>query len=623
MTKGYAGRLLRVDLSRNTVDMQPFTPELAASYVGGRGLAARILYDELPAGIDPLGPDNLFLLATGPLASSGIPGSTRYLTACKSPLTGGWGEANAAGRFGPLLRRAGFDAIIIQGRAPFPVYLYVQDGEAQIRPAGSIWGSFVADARDAILAQTHSRAEVATIGPAGEHMSKYACVISENDRAAGRSGTGAVMGSKQLKAVAVYGEERPQHHDAGALLRLRRELVKLCQEHPNCRGFREYGTAAGVGPHNALGMFPSYNFREGVSDHIDAVTGQTMTATILSRREACEGCPVACRRVVKVDEGPFAVDSRYGGPEFETIGTLGTCVGIYDLKAIAKAHELCNRYGIDTINAGMTIAWAMECYERGILTPADTGGLDPSWGNPHTVFQLIEDISLRRGLGALLSEGLQAASRQIGKGSEEFAMQVKNQAFPVHMPQGKVGQGLSYATSNRGACHLQGMHDTSLEAGRIMPDIGFGEKFRGLSRMTKEHKPEAIMLAQNLRAIQDSLIICRFTSWDYGPITPAQLCQTLHAVTGREYTGPELMAIGARVFNLCRMFNIREGFDRKDDTLPRRLSQPLPRGATSGSVITQADLDAMLDEYYRLRGWTPQGIPTTETLKQLGLEEMS
>ncbi len=616
---GYAGKILRVNLDDGTTKEQAITPEFARTYVGGRGLAAHILYDELAPGTDPLGPDNVFILATGPLAGTGLAGATRHITATRSPLTGGWGEANAAGRFGPMMKASGYDAIVVRGRAEEPVYLYIENERAEIRTCPDTWGKFVGDARDVILTQTHPRAEVAAIGPAGENLCKFACVISENNRAAGRSGTGAVMGSKNLKAVAVYGDRKPDLADPERMAQLRREIIRMCLEHPGCQGFRQNGTAGGVGPHNAMGMFPAYNFREGVSDEIDRVDGPTMTRVILKSRESCAGCPVACRRVVQVDEGPLALDPRYGGPEFETIGSIGTCTGLYDIRAIAKANELCNKYGVDTINTGLSIAWAMECYERGILTRQDAGGVDLTWGNADAIFGLIEDISLRRGLGELLAEGLKTASDRIGRGSGDFAMQVKNQAFPVHMPRGKVGQGLSYATSNRGACHTQGMHDTSLEGGNIMPEIGFTEKFRGLSRTTRKLKPEAQMLAQNYRAIQDSLIICRFTSWDYGPTPPSMLAEAVKAATDLDLTPADFMLIGERVFNLCRLFNNREGLDRRADTLPRRLGESLPRGATAGSTITEGDLSEMLDEYYDLRGWDRKGIPTEETLQRLDL----
>jgi aldehyde:ferredoxin oxidoreductase len=618
MLKGYAGSILRVNLTNGRIATEPVTEEMALRYLGGRGFAAAILYEELKPGIDPLGPENKFMLATGPLAGSLIAGGTRHITACKSPLSGGWGEANAAGRFGPMMKAAGFDAIIVEGRAPKPVYLYVHDGGAEIRDASEIWGKFVGDARDAILAQTNPQAEAAVIGPAGENMSLFGCVLTENNRAAGRSGTGAVMGSKNLKGVAVHGTRRPVFHDPVKLAEIRKQVVELCREHPACKAFHENGTPGGIGPHNALGMYPAFNFREGVSDEIAKVEGPTMTRTILTGRQACHGCPVACRRVVEIKEGPYLVDPRYGGPEFETIGALGTCCGIYDLAAIAKGNELCNKYGVDTINAGLSIAWAMECFERGIFTEKDTGGLKLTWGNVEAMLTLIEQISLKKGLGALLARGLKAASAEVGQGSEHFAMQVKNMAFPTHEPRGKVGQGLSFATSNRGACHTQGMHDTNLEAGKTSPEIGFTAKFK-VSRMSKELKGEAEALAQNLRGWQDSLIMCRFTCWDYGPTTPAMLAEAFTAITGLPMTEQELMVVGERIFNVCRLFNVREGFSRKDDTLPGRMGDHLPRGATSESTITQEDLDRMLDEYYAFRGWSKDGIPTEERLRQLGI----
>lgn len=621
MFKGYAGQILRVNLTSGKVTKEPLTEEMVRQYLGGRGFAASILYKELEPGTDPLGPDNKFILATGPLAGSMIPGGTRHITACRSPLTGGWGEANAAGRFGPMMKAAGCDAVIVEGRASKPVYIYIKEGGAEIRDASAMWGKFVADARDLILAETNPQAEVAMIGPAGENQSLFACVLSENNRAAGRAGTGAVMGSKNLKAVAVYGTRRVELHEPDQVEEIRKQMVHMCLEHPSCKGFRENGTAGGVGPHNALGMYPAYNFREGVSDAIATVDGPTMTKTILAGRQACQGCPVACRRLVEIKEGegPYTVDGRYGGPEFETIGALGTCCGIYDLAAIAKGSELCNKYGVDSINTGLSIAWAMECHEKGIFTKADTDGLDLTWGNVQAMFKLIERISLRQGLGALLSQGLKTASAKVGQGSERFAMQVKNMAFPTHEPRGKVAQGVSFATSNRGACHTQGMHDTSLEAGKTAPEIGFTEKYKGLSRMSKQYKGEVSALAQNLRGWQDSAIICRFTSWDYGPTPPSMLSDALFAVTGIRWTPEELMVLGERVFNICRLFNLREGFTRKDDVLPGRMQDRLPRGATADSVISADDFDRMLDEYYEFRGWTKEGVPTPERLQKLGI----
>ncbi len=619
--EGYAGKLLHVDLTARRWWVQDLEASLARDFIGGRGLAARLLFEQIPPGCDPLGAQNVFMVATGPMAGSRIPGSTRHITACKSPLTGGWGEANAAGRFGPMLKAAGYDAVLVHGRAEQPVYLWIHDGEVEIRPAGEIWGKFVADARDEMLRQTHPGAEVAVIGPAGENLVRFACVISENNRAAGRCGTGAVMGSKNLKGICVYGTGRYRAADPEGLAQLRREAVATLVRAPSTRTFREYGTAAGVAPHNALGMFPAFNFRKGYSPQIDAVTGESMTREILTGRETCDGCPVGCRRVVALGP-PWDVDPRYGGPEFETIGALGTCVGVYDLKAIARANQLCNQYGVDTINTGLSIAWAMECFERGLLNRQDTGGRELRWGDAEVVFSLIVDIALNRGLGSLLGRGLREAAREVGGGSEAFALQVKNQSFPVHMPRGKVAQGLSYATSNRGACHTQGMHDTTVEKGNIMPEIGIDERFRGLDRREKRLKPELVFLAQNYRAFQDSLIACRFTCWDYGPLPPSFLARALEAMTGMDWDPASLMQTGERIFNLCRLFNVREGMGRSDDVLPARVAESLPEGATRGSVITPEQLQAMLEQYYRLRGWDIYGVPTTEKLEELGLDAL-
>lgn len=620
---GYMGNIAYVDLNTGEVEVRKPGDSFYRKFIGGRGLAAAVLYEELDPGVDPLSPENVFVLATGPLAGTRIPGGTRHITATKSPLTGGWGEANAAGRMGPMLKAAGLDAIVVRGRASRPSFLWVREDGIEVVPCDDLWGMDTGAARDAIIARTHPQAEVATIGVAGENQVKYACVMSEYSRAAGRSGTGAVLGSKMLKGIAVWGEREVEIKDPEGLRQLRQTMVKEIMEHPNCQMFREHGTPGGIVPHDKMGAYPAYNFKEGVSDSIENVSGETMTNTILIRRDACDGCPVACRRVVDTGQGQFSVDSRYGGPEFETIGALGTCTGLYDLKAIAKANELSNRLGMDTINIGLIIAYVMECYERGLLTSAHTDGLTLDWGDAGAILELIQRVAHRKGrFATILGEGLAPASRWVGQKSEDFALHVKNQAFPVHMPRGKIGQGLSYATSNRGACHCQGMHDNSVEAGKISPAIGIDERFKGLSRMSKDLKPELEAIAQNFRAFQDSLIICRFVAWDYGAATPESVLEMLNAVTGWDVTPEESMLTGERIFNLCRLFNAREGMNRKDDTLPARMGESLPRGATKGSVITPQDLDRLLDDYYEFRGWTADGCPSEDTIERLDLGDV-
>ncbi len=621
---GYSGKLLRVDLTGEKLTTETISEELIQKYVGGRGLGAHFLYEEVPAGADPLGPENRLIFSTGPFDNTNLPGSSRYLLCFKSPLTGGWGDANAGGAFGRMLKRAGFDLIIVQGKASRPLYLMATDEEIALKDASHLWGLGVADTTEKIrFDYANKRLQVATIGPAGENLVRYACVINGFNRVSGRSGAGAVLGSKNLKAVVTFGSQDTEVAEPERLRDRIKELNQHIREDAGCQVLKAHGTASGVGPYNEMGMYPAYNFREGYSENINPLMGETMTDTILIGREACPGCPVACKRIVQVKEGPYKTNPSYGGPEFETVGALGSCVGVFNLPAVAKAHELCNHYGLDGINTGLSIAWAMECYEKGYLSKEDTGGLELTWGNEEALLGLIKDIAYKKGLGALLAEGLEEASRMVGRASPYFAMQVKNQAFAVHMPRAKVGQGLSYATSNRGACHMQGMHDETIESGRLMPSIGLDKKFRAISRMSKKLKPEFEVIAQDLRSFQDTLIICRFIAWDSGPITPAFLSELLRIITGNDYSVTRLMLLGERVYNLCRMFNVREGFNRSHDTLPGRVSEPLPRGASSGSSISHAELENMLSRYYQLRGWDDNGIPTAETLKRLGLDQLS
>ncbi len=623
MLYGYAGKILRVDLDAEKTWTEEIPEDLIRKYLGGRGLAAHYLFHEMPAGADPLGPENKLIFTTGPFDNTNLPGSSRYLLCFKSPLTGGWGDANAGGAFGRMLKRAGYDLIIIQGSASRPLYLMVTDEAVSLLDASYLWGMSVADTTEKIRFDYHNkRLQVATIGPAGENLVKYACVINGFNRASGRSGAGAVMGSKNLKAVVAFGTLDTRVYDRVRLRDRIKELNQLIREDAGCQVLGQHGTASGVGPYNELGMFPAFNFREGYHEQTPSLMGEKMTDTILIGREACPGCSVSCKRVVQVTEAPYQTQPVYGGPEFETIGALGSCTGVFNLNAVAKAHELCNHFGLDGINTGLCIAWAMECYENGLLTLEDSGGRDLSWGSEEALLGLIEDIAYRRNLGDLLAEGLKTASERLGGGSAYYAMQVKNQAFAVHMPRAKIGQGLSYATSNRGACHMQGMHDETIESGRLMPTIGIDKKFRGISRMSKKLKPEFEVIAQNLRGFQDSLIMCRFITWDSGPITPALLCELIRLVTGiDDYTVREGMLLGERAYNLCRLFNAREGFSAKDDTLPGRMGEPLPRGASAGSTISEEDLAQMRSRYYELRGWDEKGFPTPETLKRLGLEK--
>jgi aldehyde:ferredoxin oxidoreductase len=616
------GKLLRVNLSTGVIAAQELDAEVAHRTIGGRGLAAELLLSEMPAGVDPLGPDNRLVFTTGPFQNTPIPGSTRFVLCAKSPLTGGWGEAHAAGSFGPMLKRAGYDALIVEGQSPAPVYLWVSDEGVELRDAPALWGLPTGDTLETIRAQTSEKAEVAAIGCAGENLVRYAAVVSDYNRVAARSGMGAVMGAKRLKAIAVHGQRRTRLADGQRVRELVKKAVAQIMASPATESWRTYGTAGGVAPANALGTFPVKNFREGFSDDelINKITGETMAETILVGKSGCIGCPLRCHLHVAVQDGPYGlVESKYGGPEFETIGAFGTNLGIYDLKYIARANQLCNMHGLDTLNTGVIMGWAFECYERGIITRQDTDGLELTWGNAVAALELLQRIARRQGIGDLLAEGMEAAVAAFGPETAGFAMHVKNQTFAVHMPRARMGQALSYATSNRGACHLQGMHDTTIEAGRTAPDIGIDERFKGLSRFSRELKPEFEVKAQHWRAVEDNLIVCKFTAWDYGPMEPDLIIRLLNAVTGGNYSAAEIQWIGERTFNACRLFNAREGFSRQDDVLPDRVGEPMSRGPSQGSIISKQDLQEMLDRYYALRGWDANGIPTLEKLQSLDL----
>jgi len=618
-----SGRFLRVNLTTGEIAAQELDAAVARRTIGGRGLAAELLLSEMPAGVDPLGPDNKLVVTTGPFQNTPIPGGTRFAICAKSPLTGGWGEAHAAGSFGPMLKRAGYDALIMEGQSPAPVYLWVSDEGVELRDAGALWGLPTGDTLEAIRAQTSEKAKVATIGCAGENLVRYAAVVSDYNRVAARSGMGAVMGAKRLKAIAVHGRRQTPFADRQHVKELVKEAVARFTASPGTESWRTYGTAGGVASANAMGSYPVKNFREGFSDdeQISRITGQTMVAeAILGRNSGCVGCPNRCHLRATVQDGPYGpVDPKYGGPEFETIGILGPNLGIYDPQYIARANQLCNMHGLDTLNSGAIMGWVFECYERGIITRQDTDGLELTWGNAGAALKLLQRIARRQGIGDLLAEGLEAAVAAFGPETAAFAMHVKNQTFAVHMPRARIGQALSYATSNRGACHLQGIHDTTIEAGRTAADIGIGERFKGLSRFSRELKPEFEVAAQHWRAVEDSLIVCKFTAWDYGPVEPDLIIRLLNAVSGGNYSAAEMQWIGERTFNACRLFNAREGFSRQDDVLPDRVGEPMSRGPSAGSIISKQDLQEMLDRYYALRGWDANGIPTPEKLQSLEL----
>ena len=623
---GYMGHLLRVNLSSRRIAVEPLSETDAKSYLGGRGFAIKILFDELKPRIDPLGQENKLVYATGPLAATGFPLNSRWLVAAKSPLTGIWGEATCGGTFAVQLKKAGYDAIIVEGAATNPVYIKILDDEVEIRDAIDLWGKLTLDteisiARDLGLERREDNPAVVCIGPAGEKLARIACVMHTAHRAAGRTGLGAVMGSKKLKAIAVHGTKNPSIAYPDKLKEMTRKVISECLTNQNMINFTNYGQAGFVPPLQELGMLPTKNFQKGTFEQFEAISGQTMAKTILKRKNTCTECPVACKREVEVSKGPYApVNPFYGGPEYENVAALGSLLLIGDLEAVSKGNQLCNAYGLDTISTGTIIAWLMECYERGIISSKSIDGIKATWGNADAALKLIEKIARRDGIGNLLAEGVKRATRKIGEGSERYAVEVKGLEIPMHEPRAKKGLGLSYATSNRGGCHMQAFHDTGLEVANVAPEIGISKP---LDRHdTSRDKVEIIKGSQDWVAVTNSLMICTSPGWTgFNYTRPAFLTEALNSVTGWSMNVKDLMTIGERMNNLCRCFNVREGITRADDCLPRRFTEDsLPDGPSKGHRIPKEQLGDMLDDYYALRGWdVKNGIPTREKLIELGL----
>jgi len=619
---GYMGQILRVDLTDRKISVERLEEATARRFIGGMGLGAKILFDELKPGTDPLGPQNKLIVATGVLA--GLPFPHKFSVIAKSPLTGIYGEATAGGFFGQELKFAGFDAVVVEGKAEEPVYLWIHDGEAEIRDANHLWGKATREVQKLLRKEIKDdRTQVGCIGLAGENLVKFANVMFGFNHAAGRTGLGAVMGSKKLKAIVVRGNLRVKLADE-------EKVVKLCKESfinkEALRGpywpdiLTKFGSAADLASWQETGRLPTMNWRKCTFNGASNLTAETMSATILKRINTCPHCPVACNRIVEAHQ-PYDVDPDYGGPEYESLAALSSLCMNDNLVAAAKANELCNKYGMDTMSTGVTIAFAMECYEKGLLTSKDTGGLDLTWGDHKSLIQLIEKIAKREGIGDLLAEGSKRASEKIGRGAEEFAMHVKGLEFPMHDVRGMKAHGLGIATSNRGACHLVVETDDAF-MGQPVPEIGLDEPVVSKSPIyAGSEKAKLAKICGDLFALFDSLVVCKWTTYPCGGYKTKTIIDIVAAATGWDVTIDELMKTGERIFNLCRAFNVREGITRKDDTLPKRFTEPLPEGPYKGQAFSQKELEKMLDYYYEFRGWDKEtGIPTREKLKELELE---
>jgi aldehyde:ferredoxin oxidoreductase len=635
MFHGYNGKILHVDLTNKQFNIEEPNETFYRKYMGGSALAMYYLLKEMPAGVDPLGPDNVLVLALSVLTGAAISGQSRMTAAAKSPLTGAIGDSQGGGFWPAELKFAGFDAIVIKGKSEKPVYLSINNGNFELRDASHLWGKITGEAETTIREELgDSKTEVLQIGPAGEKGVRFAGIFSMSNRANGRTGMGAVMGSKNLKAIAVRGKKRPSVADKAGLSKLAKwGAANLANS--DIAGLGKYGTAETTGANQSSGTLPTYNYNSGVFDGWEPIDGTTMYDTILRGaadgkqdrlgRDTCYACTVRCKRVVEITEGAYKVDPKYGGPEYETTSTFGNYCAIDDLAAISKANELCNKYGMDTISCGATISWAFEAFNEGKLTLEDTDGLDLTWGNAESMVKLTEKIAKREGFGDLLAEGSERAAQKIGRGTEAYLITFKGQEAPAHMPRVKRSLAVVYATNAYGADHQTHEHDPAIEDdfeyyAERMAVLGFSEA--QAPRSLGAEKIRFAAVSQRMYSAMDCLNLCQFV---YGPAWqlygPTDMVELVRSVTGWEDVSfDELQKVGEMRLNMMRAFNAREGFDRKDDVLPEKLFKPLKGGVSDGWKIDRTEFESALDVYFKLCGWDVEtGIPTKSKLDDLDL----
>ena len=594
----YCGKLLRINLTTQEISTEPIDPAIARKFIGGRGLGTYYLSQEIDPGIDALSPDNKLILATGPLTGSPAPAPGRYMAVTKSPLTGTIASSNAGGYWGPELKFAGYDMLIVEGKAEKPCYIAIRDDQVDIRDAAAYWGKLVCEATDALVEEFGDpKARVLVIGPAGERASEIAAIMNDRYRAAGRSGVGAVMGSKNLKAIVVRGSGKVEPADPDKCQTVLQGVRTKLKEHAvTGTGLPTYGTAVLVNVINESGIYPTHNFQRGYFPSADQASGEALSEKYLTGKDVCFRCPIACGRYCKAD------DVEGGGPEYETIWAYSADCGIHDLPSIIKANKWCNEYGLDTISAGATIACAMELYEKGFIKPEEVDGPELKFGNNEAIVEWTRKMGAAEGFGAKLAMGSYRLAESYG--APELSMSVKKLELPAYDPRGVQGQGLSYATSNRGGCHVRGY--------LISPEIlGIPEK---LDPFSIEGKAVWAKGFQDLTAVIDSLGLCLFTSF---ALNGDDYRDMFNVIVGENWTTEDLVTAGDRIWNLERLFNLKAGFTAAEDTLPKRLlAEALPEGAAQGQVHK---LDQLLPEYYKERGWTEDGVPTDEKLSQLAL----
>lgn len=610
---GYAGKILRVNLTDETIATENVSDEMAELYLGGNGFAAKILYDEVPAGTDPLNEENKLLFFTGPVTGTSMPVcGSRLVIVTKSPLNNRFIDSYAGGEFAAYLKYAGYDGIVVEGKAIEPVYLWIKDDQVEIRKADTLWGKKTYETQDE-LRKLVGDPDIATacIGPAGEKLARIACIIT-GVHAAGRGGVGAVMGSKNLKAIAVKGSHGVKVADFEAFREYSREIrERIAANAGTGTGLPTFGTAAVVEVNNKLGMLGTNNYQKEEFEHADLIGGKYLKENCFVANDACFGCPIACAKVNKAREGLYG-DYVTVGPEYETLFSLGSNCGISSIDAIIAADRLCDEYGIDTISSGVTISMAMECAEKGLIDPDSADGMDLSFGNRETMVELIKKIGEREGIGWIMGEGTVRFAEHIGKGADKYAIQVKGLEVPAHSARGLPGMAIGYATSNRGGTHQDG-RPTAERAGIVDPNQIDG-------------KGTYEVQVQRMTTFMDSMVMCRMLEGIFGPVGLTEdHARLVKVTTGMDLGIEDLKDIADRIYSLERAVNLREGETRSSDTLPWRfMNEPIPTGASKGKCIPEDVLNKLLDETYDERGWDRKtGFPLKETLLRLKLPEVA
>lgn len=629
---GVWGKILHVDVTDGSSWIETPPDEIYLRLVGGRAMVAYLLLKNTPAGVDALGPDNVLVFATGALQGSNLPSTGRHGVGAKSPLTGAIASAEAGGWWGHEFKRTGYDALVIHGRAPSPVYLVIQAGLVGLQDATHLWGKDTADVQAAIRAELgDEKVRVAQVGVAGENEVLFSAILHDVNRAAGRSGLGAVMGSKNLKAVAVRGTMNVPQADRQRLTPVAKWIGQ------NYRDSMEWavsmGTPGSVYHHEKVSNLPVRNFQDPRFPEAKSIDGQLMAATIRTGRDTCQACPVYCKQVVEYQgqafpeqpllktslTGKTTIEEGYGGPEYETLGAFGSACGVTDLIAVAKANELCARWGLDTISTGMTIAYVMELVDRGLLGAEQTGGFLPRWGDAEAVLRAVDMIAHCQGFGQMMALGTKRISQWVGQGSADYLVEVKGLELPMHEPRTKVGLGLGYAVAPVGADHNMNFHDGEYSSpGGSLDRVAavYGAEPMPVTVLDKK-KVELFYHEVNWKHFMDCAVVCMFYPYNY-----VQLADALSGATGYDYTPEEILRVGERAQHLCRLFNLREGLTAADDRIPKRIMRPFAEGPAAGVEISEQNFLAARQQWYALMGWSPEGVPGEERLSHLGLSEL-